>query len=211
MDSDLKFRRNSTIYISGPTMSGKSVLTARIIQNANEMFEIPPQIIYYCYSVWQPGFTELSKLPNVEMIEGLVSADILKQNRDGYQLVILDDLMSETQNNSEVSKLFTKFAHHWNLYIIKIMQNLFYKNSRTERLNCNYMILLKSPQDALQITSVARQIFPRKQKFLLEAYADATSQPHGYIMIDLSQQTPDNLRVRTKIFPNENTEVYIPK
>lgn len=33
--------------------------------------------------------------------------------------------------------------------------------------------------------------------------------PHGYLYIDLKQATPDILRIRTNVFPDETNYVYI--
>ena len=37
-------------------------------------------------------------------------------------LVVIDDLMSESGNNKRISKLFTKGSHHRNLSVIYIVQ-----------------------------------------------------------------------------------------
>ena len=36
-----------------------------------------------------------------------------------------------------------------------------------------------------------------ERKVLEEAYADATKKPHGYLLIDLNQATPDLFRLCT--------------
>ncbi|GFO22441.1 hypothetical protein PoB_004894600 [Plakobranchus ocellatus] len=55
-----------------------------------------------------------------------------------------------------------------------------------------------------QISYLARQACPGNSKYVEEAYKDATHVPHGYLLLDLKQCTPDNLRLRTTIRPNEN-------
>jgi hypothetical protein len=47
-------------------------------------------------------------------------------------------------------------------------------------------------------------MYPRRTQFFLEAFARATARPHGYMVIDMKQNTPDILRLRTFIFPGEN-------
>lgn len=42
---------------------------------------------------------------------------------------------------------------------------------------------------------------------LMSAYLDATRIPHGYLLVDLSPQTPDELR--SQMF--ENLVVYMPR
>ena len=46
-------------------------------------------------------------------------------------------------------------------------------------------------------------------EFFLEAFARATARPHGYMVIDMKQNTPDILRLRTFIFPGEEQKAYV--
>ena len=57
---------------------------------------------------------------------------------------------------------------------------------------------------------LARQVYPGNSARLYKAYLDATQRPHGYLLLDLSQDTDDRLRFRTDIFPTEQTVVYSP-
>ena len=111
------------------------------------------------------------------------------------------------------SDLFTKYVHHQNLSVLYIVQNIFNnaKNHRTLSLNANYIVLFKNPRDKAQVSHLARQMFPRKPKILQEAFDDATADPYSYLLMDFRQDTPENLRLRTKIFPGEAQIVYIPK
>uniref|UniRef100_K1QP85 Uncharacterized protein n=1 Tax=Magallana gigas TaxID=29159 RepID=K1QP85_MAGGI len=48
-------------------------------------------------------------------------------------------------------------------------------------------------------------------KYFKEAYDKATSIPFGYLVVDMSPGTEDKYRLRTRILPNEDTIVYLPK
>jgi hypothetical protein len=52
-------------------------------------------------------------------------------------------------------------------------------------------------------------MYPRRTEFFLEAFALATARPHGYMVIDMKQTTPDILRLRTFIFPGEEQKAYV--
>ena len=41
-------------------------------------------------------------------------------------------------------------------------------------------------------------------------YKDATGKPYGYLLVDLTQSMDDRYRLRTKIFPGEVGEVFVP-
>ncbi|GFT65517.1 uncharacterized protein TNCV_649201 [Trichonephila clavipes] len=63
--------------------------------------------------------------------------------------------------------------------------------------------ILWNRRDQSQITHLGRQLYPRKVKFFQEYYADATSKPYGYLLIDLKPETDESFRVRT--VPNETS------
>ena len=125
--------------------------------------------------------------------------------------LIIDDLMSET--DSRVTKLFTKGSHHKNASVIYISQNLFHKGKENRNISLNNynIILFKNPRDAEQIAHLEREIIPDKDNYFREAFIDATSRLYGYLLVDLKPTTPDELRLRTDIFPSEMTIVNVYK
>ena len=203
---DPRWRHPFTSIVSGPTGSGKTVFTFRFISEAVKMISPPPEKIIYCYSEYQPVF---DNYPNVIFNEGL--PDINQFDGKERTLLILDDLMSET--NDSVSNIFTKVSHHRNVSVLYLTQNLFYKSkqSRTMSLNAHYIVLFKNPRDALQVATLARQMYPGNSKFLIEAFKNATEKPFGYLLLDLKPDTDEKYRIRTNIFPDETQYVYIPK
>ena len=78
-------------------------------------------------------------------------------------------------------------------------------------MNAHYIVMFKNPRDALQVATLARQMYPGKSKFLVEAFKDATEKPFGYLLLDLKPDTEEKYRVRTQIFPGERQFVYLPK
>ena len=43
----------------------------------------------------------------------------------------------------------------------------------------------------------------------MEPYKDATSVPHGYLVIDCDPKSPRDLKLRTHIFPGEEEICYL--
>lgn len=82
-----------------------------------------------------------------------------------------------------------------------LTQDVFHKGkySRTISLNCNYLVLFKNPRDKLQMKVLAHQIFPSQKLFFLESFEDATKDPNGYLILDLTPSCPDRYRGRTGI------------
>ena len=124
-------------------------------------------------------------------------------------LIVLDDLMGET--DQRVASLFSQKSHHRNTNVMYIAQNLFHrgKHHRTISLNAHYMVVFKNPRDVSQFMALAHQMYPQRTKYFLEAYTAVTAQPHGYLVIDMKQETPDILRLRSHIFPGEKQIAYV--
>jgi hypothetical protein len=72
------------------------------------------------------------------------------------------------------------------------------------------IVLMRNPQNASQIRTLASQMFPIKRAFFIEAYEDATSSPFSYLLVDSHPQTPDTERLTTDIFPCEKQIYYVP-
>jgi Adenovirus IVa2 protein len=205
----LPFKHPFTGICAGPTGSGKSELMKKIVLNAKTLIEPPPQRIVWYYAEYQAKLnSELGGI-GVEFREGC--PDMSEFSGGERVLLIIDDLMSEC--GKEITNLFVKGSHHRNLSIWFLMQNFFHqgKEIRTITLNAQYIILFKNPRDKQQVKVLARQMFDRDAPALEEAFSVASSNPHGYLLVDLKQDTPDHLRLRSKIIPGEAMEIYASK
>jgi hypothetical protein len=199
------FKHPFTAACSGPTGCGKSRLMMEIILHIKQMMTPVPKKIVWCRAEYQPELER--KLAH--MVEFRDGPPDLADFTDGVStLLIIDDLMSEC--TSEITKFFTKGSHHRNLSIWFLMQNFFHqgKEIRTITLNAQYIIIFKNPRDKQQIKVLARQMFDRDAQAMEVAYSMATEHPHGYLLVDLKQDTPDHLRLRSKILPGEIGEIY---
>ena len=204
---DVRWLHPFTCVVSGPSGSGKTVFVEKLLRHRNAMINPPPKRVFWFYGVRQPALEDRWK-GVITFMEGLPDASALPPDC----VIIIDDQMSET--DLTVSNLFTKDSHHRSLSVVYIVQNLFGKNQhmRTISLNSHYLIIFKNPRDASQASHLGKQMYPRKLKYFQEAYKDATSGPHGYLLCDLRQETPDHLRLRTRIFPDDSEHVvYVEK
>jgi hypothetical protein len=197
-----------TCIVAGPTKAGKTVFVKRLIENKSFMITEPISRVLWFYGEQQPLYKDFQT--EIEFIEGIPDSKTLEEGKNGAQLVVLDDLMQELKNNVLLTKLFTRGCHHWNISVIFIVQNAFFDGLRTSRINSDYMILFKNPADQLSACIIARQLFPKNSAYFLESYADATSMPHGYLFVDLTQYTADHFRLKTNIFSDTPT-LYLPK
>ena len=202
------FKHPFTAIVAGPTKAGKTVWVKKLVENVQKMVAPYPEEIYWCYGEWQPLYNEL---PGVHFCQGIPETEELKSTPDKPKLLILDDLMQEMKGDKRLTQLFTKGSHHWNLSVIHIVQNLFFDGMRTSRVNAQYLVLMKNPSDQLQAATLAKQLYPGKTHYFMEAYQDACKESYGYLLVDLCQDTPENMRLRSKIFPGQLEIVYVAK
>ena len=94
------------------------------------------------------------------------------------------------------------------MFVLNLVLNRF--RERQCFVECLLAHLCVRSVDAL--ANLARQMYPGRGAFVQEAFADATASPYGYLLIDLKQNTPDDLRLRTSILPDDAHQfVYVLK
>ena len=195
---DFSLKGGSSMLVSGPTMAGKSTFVHNLLKDMS-IFDKPPAAVYWYYGG--------------ESIEGLEDRGYILKNGlpDNFldvprdSVVVLDDLMNEAKDHPGVTALFTKLVHHRNLFVINITQNFFQnsKETRTRRLNTQYVVMFKNPSDVTQIHVIGRQMYPGNPNFLTSVNKKATKKPHSYLFLDLRQETPEDYRVRSNLLQHE--------
>lgn len=204
---DPQWKHPFSAIIAGPSGSGKSYFVINFIKNLSDICDTQFKEIFWHYAIWQPKLD----VGGIQFIQGLPETEY---SSDHPKLIIIDDLMRESANSTVILDLFSKGCHHQNISLFYISQNLFFKGRHTRdlSLNSHYLVLFKNPRDKAQIRHLAQQMCPQNFKFLIEAFTDATSKPHGYLLIDLKQATPENCRFRTNIFSEDGAiTVYVPR
>jgi Cdc6-like AAA superfamily ATPase len=210
--NDTTFKSPFTCLIAGPTQSGKTTFIEKVLIDNKLLIKPNVNKIIYCYARWQTKYDQLKSLiPNIEFNEGLY--DFENINSNDQTLLILDDLTHLCEKDETVLNLFTTDSHQKNISVFLLTQNIFSKGKhfRTISLNSHYLILMNNPRDRQQISNLAKQMFPKKNEFLVEAYHDATINKYGYLFVDLTQSTNQNNRVQSGILQDEIRVIYRPK
>lgn len=198
-----QFKHEFTMVVAGPSKSGKTEFVKKLVENTHWITPYPEKIVW-CYREWQSAYESLQD--RVKFIRNIPEDDEkLVADLNTRHLLIFDDMMGGKAIESIVD-WFTRKAHHRNTSVIYITQNVFDRAAqhRTISLNAHYLVLFKNPRDKSQIVVLSRQL---DMPHLMSAYQDATRQPHGYLIVDLSPQTPDELRLRSQLF--ETLTVYM--
>lgn len=208
------FQHPFTCTISGPSQSGKTIFLQKLLKALPAYIYPTPTRIVWCYGIENEAqmrkIQACSLLP-IEFIEGLPENMDMFSPEDN-NLLIIDDLMNHASKINQIADLFTKGSHHRNLSIFLVLQNIFHQGSgmRDIHTSTNYMVLFKNPRDCSQIQFLERQCFPTFKKYLVQAYQQACNRPYGYVIIDLRQDTSDNMRVLSGIFPPEPFVTFVP-
>lgn len=204
----LPFQHPTTILVSGPTQCGKTHFVWKVLMH--KLIQPEPERIIWVYGEWQDSFDQYKILfPNIEFMKNISRETYNNLDHAKRNLVVLDDKMAEMADNPLLGDLFTKGSHHKNLTVMFLVQNVYHKGKymRTASLNAHYIVAFKNSRDTSQFGVLARQANPRKAKILQQVFDDATSQPHGYLLLDFHPNTEEKLRARTNIFSDEQ-DVY---
>ena len=207
MDLLPPLKSNGVMAVVGPSFSGKTELLKRMVANADALFEQPPTMILICH---HPGcgdqFRSLRHDPRVQLSEGLPK-DGFQSLRDcpGTKLCIFDDLVLDREL---MHNLTCVYAHHWHTFFVFTFHQLFAENNRVVRLNARYLTLMSSPADRSSVAKWAAQYRPGATRYFLDCYADATSRPYGYMVVDLTHEADERRRLRTNVLGEPGLPAY---
>ena len=200
------------MIVFGPSGSGKSTFVEKILTYMKEMFGFKFDTITYVSGRSFPKINSIHGIPIKKLCE-FTENHIKKINSNKRNLIIFDDSMNDVANNPLMSELFTNMSHHLNISVILILQNLFPKGRfmKDMSVNATYLVLANNPRDKLQVKTLSYQIDGDSGNFYFNCYKDATNnKAFSYLLIDFNQTTPEEIRVRTNIFPNDEEKiVYI--
>ena len=137
---DIRFELGNSLIICGPSKAGKTHWVLNLIRHRHLLFKgSPPSEIYWFYGTWQDSNRQM-KENGIILIDGISDEDIAKIKPNS--LVVIDDLVMETESSRAVTSLFTKHVHHKNLFLIYITQNFYHqsKEARMRHLNSHYIV-----------------------------------------------------------------------
>ena len=205
-DITLKHPRRMLIY--GPSGSGKSTFVEKLLYFMKEMFDFYFDKIIYCSEQWFPQCDSIHGI-EIEKVIHMGREIIENLNPQDKNLIILDDNMHKFCKDPIISDIFTKYSHHKNIFVIILFQTNFpnekFKMDITS--NSTYVVLMSNPLNERQMSTLCLQ---RGGAFIMECYRDATrNKPYSYLFLDCDQETPEEVRVRTNIFPNEDPISFV--
>ena len=207
---NLRFVKGATHLMVGPSGSGKTYRTCDILRAKDSLIENGHLIknVVFCYAAWQPIYENLrregvvtkfvKKNPTSEEFVQLVK-DYVKTG----SIVVIDDFMSKIDH--DMVDIVTVQSRHYNTTTFILFQSLFppTKLARQISLNVKYIHIHKNPRENAQIQTLARQVSPKNNKWIVDAYHHITAEPHQCMLIDLTQSREEKLRFRSHYLPRE--------
>ena len=214
---NIAIRHPANILLSGSTGTGKTHIVYNLIKNKHFVCEKPYKKIFYFFSEWQNKFSDME---NENLVDGFFQGmpdmttlkKIISPGKKEETLVVFDDLMHQV--TPVTANCFSVIGSRFNTSFCFLSQVLFNNDQNYKIINTNshYIFLTKSPRVVSQLVPLARQIAPYEGgKELKEAFDLATKDKnYGYLLIDLHNKCPDNLRYKSNLFPEEfPVEVYV--
>ena len=78
-------------------------------------------------------------------------------------------------------------------------------------LNSQYICLFRNNRSTRQIKTLASQTMPTQVPYFMASYNLATAQNYGYLVVDLSANIYNRFKLKTNIFPQDQTVFTCPK
>jgi len=212
---DLRLQAPFSLCIFGCSKSGKSTLACELIKNRATWINGPINRVIYCYSYLSKQLSALKaeEPDNIVLVDNLedIDSQLVK-----HCLVILDDGLSYMDNKKYVRQItdyFTKRIHHELISVCLIGQNPFYNPSmRTISINSDLLVLFNSPRNKGTVINIARDFAPHNGGYVLEAFKKAVQEkPHAFLVFDFTQKTPDRFRLRDRLYPSADMQIFVPK
>ena len=115
LDMDIRFSFGNSMIVCGPSKAGKTVWVSRLLEHRKILFseEVTGKIFWF-YGAWQSSYEELkSKIPEICFKDDIEN---IEQQVEPKSIVVLDDLVKETENNAKVTALFLENMFITNLF-----------------------------------------------------------------------------------------------
>jgi hypothetical protein len=199
---DLRWKSPGNAIISGPSFSGKTTLTDKIIRRKKYLFKNGERkkVLLYClspdqkiYQQWDDDNLLAFRAKGVPDIDTFIET-VNFYGKSGA-IVIFDDLGAEIKANSKFFReLFLVLTHHMNLNVFLILHNIFPEGLRELSLNTHRFLITYNPRDSLGISTLGRQCYPGSKNFLTSVYKHVGKTKYGYLVLDFHQETNPVLR-----------------
>lgn len=205
LDVDPRLQLPNHAVFVGMSMSGKTRLVLRILQETHRFNPKPLSVIFY-YDQFQDVYADIQeelRLNGVDLeLRHGCHVDLSQlEKKDEQTLVIIDDATESTASSADIAKICTN-GRHKNVSLWLIWHTLYSKHASSRLIvqNISYFFFLPSVRLTSQLQTLDSQL--RMKGKIVSAYKDATERrcdSHRYLLLDLSPNAHPDLRLRSQI------------
>lgn len=227
-EDSLKFICPTRMLICGPSESGKSHFILSLIEHRNEVFNqtfasvvlwLPKENLQK-YDDYIQAARRLMGSTDFQARGGLPKQSDMSMGRHAGEprLYIFDDQMLTFFSSPVMADLMVRGSHHDKISVVVVTQDYFGARGpfrHTIMRNFTHQVLFKDLADKTTMRNISIKLVPNEPKFLLDALHWIRKNPvkcgnSRYIIIDSDQKSnlPENLRIRTNIFPTVKGDVF---
>ena len=193
---------------------GKTSLLCKILTNSKDLFIQPPTSIHIFFSENQPTYNYIQERAGIPVFLHQ-EQPTTRLTFEGNSVVVFDDFQQDPTALKIINTFFTKIAHHRNLCVFFICQNLYdpqNKIIRSINLNSTVLILFNNIRDRSVINTLNSQL-GYKSGYLREIISDLVrTSSRNYLLIDLHPDTKEKYRLRSSVFLDfPNCAIYPPE
>ena len=220
MEVDIRWSHPGSTFIVGASGTGKTHILNSILECKDQLFKSESQKkinnVVLCYGAWQDYYDQwMSKQMISKSIEGFPSMEKLQPIFSEYKskggtIIILDDLVPlMTKSDIETLHLMlTVSSHHSNISVVFVGHNLFHRAMRECSLQYHRYVLTNSFRDSSQVALLGRQIFPANPRFIAQVYKDVLKTKYNNLVLDVSPNQSEELRVTAGWFKQSSIQIY---
>ena len=202
------------MMICGASKSGKSTLAYQLIKNRETWINGRIDKVIYCYAYLSKELSSL-KANEPDSIVLVDNFDDINSNIVKHSLIVIDDSLSYLEKKNyvrQITDFFVKRIHHEMCSVVLIGQNCFFESLRTISINSDILVLFNSPRSKGTVIQIAKDFAPHNGSYVLEAFKNAVSEkPHAYLVFDFTQSCPDRFRLRDRLYPTRDMQIFVPK
>ena len=206
---DVTFKCPFNCIMSGSSGSGKTTKLLEFLKLKDVLCSEKFYKTYYFYSTWQGIYDQMKLhklvdyfvegIPDNESLMTLIDNNSQRHQPSAFpidQLLIFDDLQCDIVSRKDdlIQKLFTVYSNHKHLSVILLSQMLFKPNDYKFNVlseKPRHLFLFKSPRNSSKVISLAKQVSPYDNKFIVRSYKEATQNQYTYLLFDFHQKTSE--------------------
>lgn len=200
---DFRLENDSSMIISGPSKSGKTMFVLEMLKRKDRLFRHPIRNVYWFHGAAQDRVHDkLCTELGVIMKHGVPTEEDFEPIQR-HDLVVIDDLQDEIKQDSHITSLFLKQTHHRHFFAILIQQNIYGdKEQRYRNANVHYWVGFNNPRNQRQLGEFLSRMYPSGKATIYRIFSHIMEQEgnYGYLFVDFTAERRSDLRLRSHIF-----------